>query len=91
MLALEAGGGGEACKVDRGEVAARAAWGSELSARLLTGCQEPASHSTCVGACSPSSAEGVRYLETLKFSSSLDWALQQFKKPLPERENRVTP
>lgn len=33
----------------------------------------------------------VGYLETLKFSSSLDWALQQFKKPLPERENHVTP
>lgn len=33
----------------------------------------------------------VRYLETLKFSSPLDWALQRFKKLLPESENHVTP
>lgn len=33
----------------------------------------------------------VGYLETLKFSSPLDWALQQFKKPLSKSENHVTP
>lgn len=33
----------------------------------------------------------VGYLKTLKFSSPLDWALQQFKKPLTESKNHVTP